>query len=156
MDHIFILSQDEAAAISDLVDLAHRGRAGFVYEVLDGAVPAYEVDAADETWARVERLSTKLKHQVTHRSHSLDAAMRAALEAIEESAEGVWEHFTCSEVERIANLCRAAGRERVARAILADHIDGDVPGDRHVDGCEACGAGPVEACSPGCGWLPGH
>ena len=43
----------------------------------------------------------------------------------------VWEHFTCTEIESIADVLRAVGRSDVAEFILAEHGEHDEPGDEH-------------------------
>lgn len=43
----------------------------------------------------------------------------------------VWEHFTCTEIESIADVLRVAGRDEVAEFILAEHAEYDEPGDEH-------------------------
>lgn len=150
MDRIFILSAIDADAFTELVALARRGRDDFLYQVRHGDYSPADVATADQTWARIEHLNAAMTDQLDDPDNAFAAALRDAFQALNESAYGAWEHFTCAEAERVANFCRAAGRHDVADAIISDHADGDEEGDRHHDGCDECGAAPLEPCLPFC------
>lgn len=43
-------------------------------------------------------------------------------------------HLTCNEAEALAALCRAAGRDGRADALIAGHATDDDEGDMHYEG----------------------
>lgn len=48
--------------------------------------------------------------------------------------DGVFEHFTCDEVEGLADVLRAAGEHEAAARMIASHAETDHPGDQHYQG----------------------
>jgi hypothetical protein len=47
---------------------------------------------------------------------------------------GTWNTFSCTEIEALTDVFRAAGRDDVADFILAEHAEGDEPEDEHYQG----------------------
>lgn len=48
--------------------------------------------------------------------------------------DGVFEHFTCDEVEGLADVLRAAGEQKAAARMITSHAETDNPGDLHYQG----------------------
>lgn len=48
-------------------------------------------------------------------------------------AGGAWRHFSCQEIDAVAELFRAVGRPGDAATILVHHSDADEDGDAHVE-----------------------
>jgi hypothetical protein len=46
---------------------------------------------------------------------------------------GTWGSFTCTEIETLAEVFRAAGREDVADFIISEHAETDEDGDMHTN-----------------------
>lgn len=128
------LTDEQAAGIAELIELAERGRADFTHQAAHGDYTAEDITAAETRWKAAQATAAALKNQQQRPGviHPVIAAVEDWLPvAAGMDTENIWDHFTCIEAEATAAIAAAAGRADIAALILDLHAAADAPGDTH-------------------------
>lgn len=128
------LTDDQAAGIAELIDLAERGREDFTHQAAHGDYSPEDITAAEARWKAAQATAAALADQQRGGIiHPIIAAVEDWITCAAGMDTGnIWDHFTCAEAEATADIARAAGREDIAAMILRLHAEGDDdPEDLH-------------------------
>lgn len=132
------LTDDQAAGIAALIELAERGREDFTHQAEHGDYSPEDLAVAQAQWKATEATAAALDaQQVSGTTHPIIAAVENWLPyAARMDTDNIWEHFTCTEVDATADIAHAAGREDIATMILELHAQGDETEDLHHQSSE--------------------
>lgn len=126
------LTDDQAEGLTELIELAQRGREDFQTQAHYGDYTPVDQRAADDRWALAESTAGALKVQRAGAPHPVVTAVEEwSTVAITIDTDNVWEHFTCIEIEAIAKVARAACRPDVAAQMIELHAICDDADDLH-------------------------
>ena len=127
------LTDAQAEAVAELIELAHRGREDFTYQAAHGDYTAEDITDAQRRWEAAQSAAAALTAQAEARAPHpvITAAEKWVKIARGMSTENIWEHFTCIEAEATATLASAAGRDDVAAMIRELHATTEDPDDDH-------------------------
>lgn len=126
------LTDHQAEGLDELLDLALRGREDFQYQAQRGDYSEADERAAEARWTLAESAAKALKTQHAGAPHPVVTAVEEwATVAVTIDTENVWEHFTCVEIEAIAQVSRAACRPDVAAQMIELHAVCDDEFDLH-------------------------
>lgn len=126
------LTDDQADGLTELIDLAQRGREDYQHQAQHGDYSTADQRGADARWALAESTAGALKAQGAGAPHPVVTAVEEwSTVAITIDTDNVWEHFTCIEIEAIAQVARAACRPDVAAQMIELHAICDDADDLH-------------------------
>ncbi|MGP9587240.1 hypothetical protein ACT3TB_16445 [Micrococcaceae sp. AOP34-BR2-30] len=119
------LTDDQAAGITALIEMAERGRENSEAQNTRGNATGDNLAAQVTAAALADAQRPGVAHPI------IEAVERWIVCAADMDTDNLWEHFTCNEAEATANIARAAGRADIADTILDLHSQSDDPGDMH-------------------------
>lgn len=131
------LTDAEAAAIPELIDLAQRGREDFQHQAAHGDYTTEDLAHAETRHKAAQAAADALTAQCAPTDQAVTG--HPVIQAVEKwlpiadgmDTENIWDHFTCIEAEAVAAIARAANAPGIANLILSLHSDGDEEGDDH-------------------------